>query len=198
LLYRIIVTDRNWSLGTVIADITAHLAPGTLSSIVYTAAVPWVSAFEGVADPFLVGQILPGLVTFDNATAALESRIKIIESLVEDPKKIPTETKWAWVGGAALVGPLTTQLLLARQQDHEPLLQAGAAGIPTLLITGGKDNFIQPEPLKDLLEQNFTNIVTYHFPQGGHAMFYEFPDEYAREVGNFAASVFKNVASSKN
>ncbi|KAH6904868.1 Alpha/Beta hydrolase protein [Coprinopsis sp. MPI-PUGE-AT-0042] len=183
-----------WSYGgTVAADIFSYLDPGAISGIIYTAAVPWNGqAFQEVAHPYLVNEIQPGLVSFDNVTAAFDSRIKIAESISNKPEKVPTERKWSWIGSAALVGPLSTQLLLTRQQDPEPLLKAGAAGFPTLLITGGKDTFIQSDLLKALLERNFTNMATYDFPKGGHSMFYDFEEEYVREIARFAASVFGN------
>ncbi|KAH6904866.1 Alpha/Beta hydrolase protein [Coprinopsis sp. MPI-PUGE-AT-0042] len=182
-----------WSYGgTVVADIFSHLDPGTISGIIYTAAVPWADAFQQVAHPHLVSKIVPGLTTFDNVTAALDSRIKLAESISSEPEKVPTERMWSWIGSASLVGPLSTQLLLAREQDPEPLLKAGAAGFPTLLITGGKDIFVQSDVLKAFLERNFTNMATYNFPEAGHAMFYDFKEEYAKEVARFAASVFGN------
>ncbi|KAH6902683.1 hypothetical protein BKA70DRAFT_1306348 [Coprinopsis sp. MPI-PUGE-AT-0042] len=158
--------------GTVVADIFSHLGPRAISGIIYIAAVPWNGlAFQEVAHPSLISEVLPSLVSFDNVTAALDIRIKIGESVSNEPEKVPAERKWSWIGSAALVGPLSTQLLFAREQDPEPLLRAGAAGFPTLLITGGKDTSIQ---------------------SGGHAMFYDFEEEYVREIGRFAASVFGN------
>ncbi|KAH6902684.1 Alpha/Beta hydrolase protein [Coprinopsis sp. MPI-PUGE-AT-0042] len=113
-------------------------------------------------------------------------------------REVPTERMWSWIGSASLVGPLSTQLLLAREQDPEPLLKAGAAGFPTLLITGGKDIFVQSDVLKAFLERNFTNMATYNFPEAGHAMFYDFKEEYAKEVARFAASVFGNKTWLRN
>ncbi|KAH6904865.1 hypothetical protein BKA70DRAFT_1294027 [Coprinopsis sp. MPI-PUGE-AT-0042] len=151
--------------GTVVADIFSHLGPRAISGIIYIAAVPWNGlAFQEVAHPSLISEVLPSLVSFDNVTAALDIRIKIGESVSNEPEK----------------------------QDPEPLLRAGAAGFPTLLITGGKDTSIQSGVLKALLERNFTNMITYDFPKGGHAMFYDFEEEYVREIGRFAASVFGN------
>lgn len=157
--------------------------------------MPWNGdAFQEVVHPHLANDILPGIITLDNVTAALESRIELAESISNEPEKVPTEKKWSWIGSAALVGPLSTQLLISREQDPEPLLKAGAAGIPTLLVTGGKDTFVQSDLLKALLERNFTNMVTYDFPKGGHAMFYDFEGEYVQEVARFATSVFGNKA----
>lgn len=187
-----------WSYGgTVVADIFAHLGPDAISGIVYTAALPYLGpVVEELTDPFIFNEVRPGLLSFDNATAALDSRKQFVYALVNDDEAVPTEEKWAWLGAATLVGPSTLGLLFGREQDPQPLLEAAAAGFPTLSITGGRDRFIQAEPLRVLLERNFTNLITHHIPEGSHAMFYDFQDEYATEVIRFATSVFNNRTSS--
>ncbi|KAH6902685.1 hypothetical protein BKA70DRAFT_1228965 [Coprinopsis sp. MPI-PUGE-AT-0042] len=190
-VYWLILSPLRSYGGTVVADIFSHLDPGTISGIIYTAAVPWADAFQQVAHPYLLNEIMPGLTTFDNVTAALDSRIKFAESISSEPEKVPTERMWSWIGSASLVGPFSAQLLLAREQDPEPLLKAGAAGFPTLLITGGKDTFVQSDVLKAFLDVTLPMAV-YDIPEAGHAMFYDFEEEYAKEVAQFASSVFGN------
>ena len=77
-----------------------------------------------------------------------------------------------------------------REQDPEPLFKAGRDGLPALLITGGNDKFIVTEPLKALLAPNFSNLTSYDFPGGSHAMFYELEDEYVEQVIQFATFIF--------
>ncbi|KAH6918790.1 Alpha/Beta hydrolase protein [Coprinopsis sp. MPI-PUGE-AT-0042] len=180
-----------WSYGGLITiDLFAHLPANSISGIVYVASGPIpITSLAVINTPLVTETLLPGFLSLDNATVALESRQLFVDSVVNEPEKVPVEVKWAWLGNTALTGPKEAQLLLSREQNSTAILEAGSKGFPTLLITGGKDQFANGEPLKAELEKSFSNLTTHHIPEGSHAMFYDSEEEFVTELVKFASSV---------
>ncbi|EAU86212.1 hypothetical protein CC1G_03423 [Coprinopsis cinerea okayama7 len=182
-----------WSLGaTVAADIFTHLGPDAISAIIYTAPVPYMygSVVDEVSTDAVVA-LRPGLLSRNDTAAAFASRIAFVNSFLQEPDKVPTKTLWSWVGATIVIPPDVFQSILLREQDPSALLEAGRSGFPALLITGGKDQDIVGEKVKVVLKPDFPRLETFDIPEGGHAMFYEFEEEYVREIIRFASSVFR-------
>jgi pimeloyl-ACP methyl ester carboxylesterase len=60
---------------------------------------------------------------------------------------------------------------------------------PTLVIHGGSDGFLQEELVSGTVVPRFTNVDSVVFPEGGHWLHVEFPDQLAVEVSRFVGKV---------
>ncbi|KAJ3519764.1 hypothetical protein NMY22_g13054 [Coprinellus aureogranulatus] len=181
-----------WSLGATIAtDVTTYFGPDALAGIVFTAALPWLSVQPIVSTPY-VGTLVPGLATTTDSDLSLASRIEFVTQLFNRPEKLPTEVFWSWIGGSVLQPPSKFNFLLARSQNTTNLFEAGANGVPLLIVNGEADRFINNEKVVEVVDGHFTDVTVHTIANGSHALFYEDQNEYVRELAKFARRVFAN------
>ncbi|KAF6754130.1 hypothetical protein DFP72DRAFT_900469 [Ephemerocybe angulata] len=71
------------------------------------------------------------------------------------------------------------------------VLEAGANGLPVLVINGGADKFVDGDKIiYGLLDGNFKDVTLYTVKDGSHGFFYEEGDEFNGEAARFAQRVF--------
>ncbi|KAJ3519761.1 hypothetical protein NMY22_g13051 [Coprinellus aureogranulatus] len=181
-----------WSLGaTIAADVTAYFGPDALAGIVYTAALPWLEVQPIVSTQYVQG-LVPGLTTTTDSDLSIATRIEFVTQLLNRPDKIPTDVLWSWIGGSVLQPPSKFPFLLARTQNTTNLFQAGANGVPLLVVNGEVDKFIIGEKVLEVVDGHFTDLTVHTIANGSHALFYEDQGEYVRELAKFARRVFAN------
>ena len=184
------------ALGAILADITAHLNQSAISGAIWSNPMPYLdpAVVTAVAKPEIL-DLTTGLSTLDNVALALESRSKFIDTLFNNPERVPAQTKWAWMGSTALPKPQTFGLIIGRPQDPTGLFKAGKDGLPLLLFTGGKDRHLRAEAEQEIARTHFTDLTVVHIEEGSHTLFYDFNDQYVGEIIEFGRRVFGQLAS---
>lgn len=173
------------------ADITSHLNPNAISGAILSNPMPYLdpAVVTAVAKPEVL-DFNPGLSTTADVALAFESRSKFIETLFNNPERVPAQIKWAWMASTTLPKPQTIGLLVSRPQDPTGLFKAGKDGLPLLLFTGGKDRHLRAEAEQEIARTHFTDLTVLHIEEGSHTLFYDFKDEYVGEIIEFGKRVF--------
>jgi len=183
-------TFKNRVLATVAADVCAHL-PGCISAIVYAAGLPYIGPIMNeVGTPLILG-FIPGFYSTDDVLLSANTKIAFIESLFNDPDNVPVSIKWAWLGSSTLQKPNDCQLVLSRPQDSGRLFEAGAKGLPLLLINGSADTQVQGRVVARIMKPQFTNIEVHTIEGGSHTMFYDNEAEFVRVLVAFSRRIVK-------
>ncbi|KAJ3519763.1 hypothetical protein NMY22_g13053 [Coprinellus aureogranulatus] len=181
-----------WSLGATIAtDVAAYLGSDTLAGIVYTAGLPWLDAEQIFATEWLKS-LAPSFAPDANSDAVISSRIEFVTKLFNHPEKVPTDVLWSWIGGSMLQPPSKFMFLLSKTQDTTRLFEAGANGMPLLIINGESDRFLDGEKVLQAVKGHFKDLTVHTIANGSHAFFYEDQEEYVAELAKFAKRVFAN------
>ncbi|KAJ3519765.1 hypothetical protein NMY22_g13055 [Coprinellus aureogranulatus] len=179
-----------WSLGAIIAtDVTTYFGPDALAGIVYTAALPWLSVLPTVTTPWVQG-LVPGFTTTTDSDLSLATRIEFVNQLFNHPERVPTEVSWSWLGGTVLQPPSKFDFLITRTQNTTNLFEAGANGVPLLVVNGETDRYIIGEKVVEVVDGHFTDLTVHTIANGSHTLFYENQEEYVRELAKFASRVF--------
>ncbi|KDR74313.1 hypothetical protein GALMADRAFT_123754 [Galerina marginata CBS 339.88] len=180
------------NLATVACDICTHLAPGSISGIVYAAGLPYIGPIMNeVGTPLVLG-FLPGLFSTDDVVLSANTKVAFTDSLFNDPDNVPISIKWSWLGAATLQTPAVCRSLLSRIQDPEKLFQAGASGLPLMLISGSRDTQVQGDIVVRLMKPHFKDIEAHTIPGGSHALFYDNLEDFMRYVAEFANRVARS------
>jgi pimeloyl-ACP methyl ester carboxylesterase len=79
---------------------------------------------------------------------------------------------------------LQQQLVMHWMKDNETGKQIAQLRVPTLILNGGADVIIPPIN-SNILAQKIPHAVLIRFPEGGHAMIFQYPKEIARDVNEF-------------
>lgn len=177
--------------GPVSADVTAHLGVDALAGIVYVAALPWLAA-GATASTEWSASIGPGLMTTDNVNIAISTRMEFTMNLFSCPEKVPAAVLWSWFGSTFLQDPAKMSFQLGRAQDTTNLFEAGAKGLPVLILNGeaNKDKYVNVEAATRMMKERFRDATEHKVDNGSHAFFYEEKGEFVREVLRFAKRVF--------
>ncbi|KAL1962667.1 hypothetical protein VTN77DRAFT_9301 [Rasamsonia byssochlamydoides] len=173
-----------WSYGALIAtDVCAHYRPEFVTGIILLAGIPYKSAHEAVADPW-VFELLPRLLSAD-VDVFFQACIDLADSCFSPDYPVSDETKWAWMGVVAAQTPAVRRIMATRTQDEMNLLSA-LHWMPFLVIQGTADRHIRHEKLEALMRTLFPAVTEYHRLEGvGHACFYEKPEEVDRLIVEF-------------
>ncbi|KAF6759656.1 Alpha/Beta hydrolase protein [Ephemerocybe angulata] len=185
-----------WSLGgSFVSDILQHYGEDALAGVICVASVPYFDLSPAVLTPWIREEILPALSNVDNATLALAARVDFTYALFTEPKNIPIEVLWSWLGSATVPEPSKighiTSSVRGDTANTTNLFKAGANGLPLLFINGEKDKFVIGDEAVKLVDGKFKKLEVYTVKNGGHAMFYEDQDIFVGEVARFSRRVFK-------
>ncbi|OBZ69450.1 putative oxidoreductase EphD [Grifola frondosa] len=183
-----------WSYGATIAtDICANIDPIPISGVVYLGALPYISnPMPNVGTP-LISSFLPGLCSTDNVALSLRTKIDFVDSLFVDPESVPLTFKSAWIGQSVFQPPEITMLVLSRPQDPTKFLEAGKKGLPMLVLNGTDDKQVVGELVAKEMKPHFPDMEVKFVKGGSHALFYDFPDEFAEALLAFVHRVVKNA-----
>lgn len=96
-----------------------------------------------------------------------------------EPKSDP-----ALLGVSAETLKQQQQLILAWAKNDKTALQLKKLNIPTLVLSGGSDDVIPPIN-SNILAKTIPHAKLLRWPEGGHAMIYQYPDELAGAVNWF-------------
>lgn len=118
-----------------------------------------------------------------DVSLALETRLKFAYSFSAFPSVLPSVIS-GWIGATIHVTPLSAGLLLTRVQDGKPLLAAGRAGLPTLVIQATQDVYIVLDQVEK--ELKMFSDMTVKTIEGGHIIFYDAFRETVEAVLAFA------------
>ncbi|TFK35063.1 alpha/beta-hydrolase [Crucibulum laeve] len=183
-----------WSLGaTAAADVCEHLGANALSAIVYVCGLPYTGAIMNeVGTPFILG-LLPGLFSTDDVALLSTTKITFVDSLFNDPARVPRDFKWSLLGSTIAQFPIVSQLVLSRPQDPTKLHEAGAKGLPLLLLSGSADKQVNGDVVVTAMAPFFNDIDVKNIPGGSHILFYDAQDEFVKALLKFAIRVRKST-----
>ncbi|KAJ2924261.1 hypothetical protein H1R20_g12842, partial [Candolleomyces eurysporus] len=177
--------------GIVVADVCAHLPPGTISGVVYVNAAPYLGeALVKVGTPYIL-EVLPLLLSTDNVATSCEARIKFVEACFSKPDTLPTQLKWSWIGATVMQPPLVAALTAGRSQDASKLFEAAEGGLPALAITSTADLIIQGKNVEEMLKEHFKNLEVHRIENGSHTPFIDDKDEFVKVLTEFAKKTFQ-------
>ncbi|THH11695.1 hypothetical protein EW146_g7950 [Bondarzewia mesenterica] len=181
-----------WSLGaTVVCDIVSHLPSDTLGGVIYLGALPYIGSIMGRIGTEVILGFQPGLVTNDDVSLSLSTVVDFVESLFVKPDVVPFELKCSWMGCAVLQSPKVRTLLLTRSQDPSDLFKLGAEGLPLLVLSGTADSQVKGDVVVKEMQEQFKNVDFNMIEGGGHALFYEFPDQVINSIDSFVSKVLE-------
>lgn len=128
----------------------------------------------------------------EDASLALASRIAFNTNLFNHPERVPTEVLWSWIGGSCLQPPSKFNYVMARTQNTTNIFEAGAKGVPLLVVNGEADRFIDGKKVLEVVGNHFKDLTVHTIVNGSHVAFYEEQQEYVGELSKFAKRVFAN------
>lgn len=178
--------------GTVASDVTEFYGPDALAGIVYVGAVPFFSA-RGIVSTPLALRLIPDFMNMDNTALGISTRIEFTNALVNNPERYPADVLWSWLGSTMLTGPMRTMFVGVREQNTTNLYEAGARGVPLLVLDGEADKFILGDEVYGLVEGRFTDLTRHTTRDGSHVFFYEEERQFVRNIVTFARRVFRNA-----
>ncbi|KAF9480729.1 alpha/beta-hydrolase [Pholiota conissans] len=177
-----------WSYGASVAsDIFTYLEPGVISGFVSAAGIPYLGLTD--ANTPLSLTYVPGMLSTDDVTLSVSSKLAFVESCFANPDEVPIEVMWSWLGATNIQFPAISNLLLARTQDVTQLYAAGAAGLPLLIIYGTADAVLQDASIASQVQPHFTNAQIQTIQGAGHALFYDKEAAFVNALFQFATSI---------
>jgi pimeloyl-ACP methyl ester carboxylesterase len=145
--------------------------------VVYLNALPFIGPIMLRLVTPVVIELLPGLQSKDDVELFRRARLDFIDSCFAEPEKVPLSTRWSWLGSTLAQSSDDCQYVLSRSQDPAKLFEAGAQGLPLLIVRGSAD----AQRVAGVLEEEmkpFTNQDIYTIEGGAHAAFYEKQEEF--------------------
>ena len=133
---------------------------------------------------------VPGMLSTDDVTLSVSSKLAFVESCFTNPDEVPIEVIWSWLGATNIQFPAISNLLLARTQDVTQLYAAGAAGLPLLIIYGTADAVLQDASIASQVQPHFTNAQSQTIQGAGHALFYDNEAAFVNALCQFATSIW--------
>ncbi|KAF8994594.1 Alpha/Beta hydrolase protein [Cyathus striatus] len=190
LIRPILVGWYSRSLGAIVAaDVCQYLGSDFISAIIYVSGLPYIGPImNDVGTPVVLG-FLPGLFSEDAAVAS-KTRHGFVDSLFNKPEGVPLSYKWFLVGCATLLYPKVAQAALSRSQDPSALFEAGAKGVPLLMISGDADKQVRGAVTAKEMLVHFPHAEVYNVKGGSHMPFYEHREEFITQLTRFSKKVF--------
>lgn len=178
-------------LGTVIADITAHLPSTTLSGAVFLSALPYTT---GMTQRVVSASVLEKVATFhrnDDVGRFVETKMPFIASCFARPDQVPYELRCLWAGATLASTPVDLELAFNRSQDPAGLLKVARDGtLPLLVLHGDLDVIVDCKSLVRQVKAIPWRDVEVVILEGvGHAPFYESTESVMKHIGRFANRV---------
>ncbi|EIW79525.1 alpha beta-hydrolase [Coniophora puteana RWD-64-598 SS2] len=183
-----------WSLGaTAAADIIANINPNPLAGIFYVAPLPYINEtlIEACASALLQSFLGP-LTSDTDVTTSLSTRVAFGNALFINPDAIPWEERFEWNGMGLSMGPFECSSATSRPQDGGPLLAAGQAGLPTMIVAASNDQQVVTQSAINALQPYFTNLTTATIQNAGHAAHIDNQSAYVQLLTTFVKQVNKH------
>jgi pimeloyl-ACP methyl ester carboxylesterase len=175
-----------WSYGgIVISDYIASYGEDQL------AGTCWISAVSRLGEPlvregFLSAdflELVPGFFS-ENAVESVSSLEKLIRMCMnEEPA---AEDLYLMLGYNTMVPPSVRQGLFARNLSNDSVIEKMAK--PMRLICGQQDRIVLPGMCTHIARLARSAKVS-NYPNGGHALFWEVPERFNRELREFRESI---------
>lgn len=153
--------------------------------MIYVAALPFIGEPIQEIGTSATLALLPGFFSTENVSSFREARIKFIEGIFNNSPTVPIDIKWSWLGAMVCQPPEVSKLVLSRPQDPEKLFEAGAAGLPLLIIVGDSDQQAHSDAIVRLVKPKFPNSRVVRIANGSHALFVEKQKEFVDALLNF-------------
>jgi len=181
-----------WSLGaTVAADVCTHLGKDAISGIIYFAPLPYVGPImNDVGSPTVLG-FLPGLFTTEDMALSRKTQLQFFDSLFNSPETVPFSLKCQWLGCGVLQSPEARKLVLSREQDPAKLFEAGANGLPLLIMNGSNDRQVIGDAVVQCMKPKFVNTTVEIVQGGGHALFVDNREEFINRVIKWTTGIMR-------
>ncbi|PBK60728.1 alpha/beta-hydrolase [Armillaria solidipes] len=182
-----------WSLGGIIVpDILSRFgtSPLPVAGLIMFNAIPWRSMFPEILTPYSTN-ILPPLSSpelpdFQNALQELISAFFSPGYIA----KVSFEERCAWIGSAASMNTAARTFSISRTQDETALLSVSKE-LPILCIQATGDKLMEQDKHEAFMKRHFGNNLDYRrIPGGGHAPFYEFPENVNSMIIEFIQRVY--------
>ena len=192
-------------IGTLAADITAHLPPETLSGAVYIGSFFSTAHIPLYATSFASEQVVV-MTSPDSTQQALKAAVITFSDGIFDPysdcdpyspedARVRRMHRWdvqsTWLGYGVHQTSLDRAFVIARSQDTTRLFEMGKEGFPILILHGTQDALIRPEKLVEDAKEHFTNVKIALVENGTHAVFHENSSETMEHIGAFVEEVQK-------
>jgi non-heme chloroperoxidase len=163
------------SMGSIVAQQVALAAPRRVTRLVLIGSATAVRNASGVSDLKRAVDSLPDPVP--------ESFVREFQlSTIHVP--VPEEFLNGVVGESLKLPARVWRELMAGMLATDPPLALGRAGIPTLIVWGDKDSFMQRAEQDALLKVLKTATLTV-YPDTGHDPQWERPEVFARDLQRF-------------
>jgi pimeloyl-ACP methyl ester carboxylesterase len=178
------------SYGGATAMMLARLAPGRVRRLVLVSpANPW-SRFGRIRLALL--QIPASAALFPSLARPMRAGHDFfLRRLYGDPSRITRDVFDAYSGPMRRKGILEHAVKIVRtwNADMQELKQIlpTISLVPTLLVWGSKDRAVDPASAEPL-SRNFRTVRIASIERAGHLPYEEFPEEFARIVGEFLAT----------
>lgn len=165
------------SLGGLVAQQAAALAPGRIERLVIVASGADIEGINGAAE---FEQLVMGfedpvstefIREFQSSTIHVPVPPEFYERVVAESGKLPARVWRALMRGMA----------------DDPPADLSTARFPTLLVWGDKDA-VFPRATQDVLQARIPGARLIVFPETGHAVHWERADEFAAEVRDFMSA----------
>lgn len=168
------ILNQFYSLGTVLADVAAHLPHDFLSGAIYICGPPYLGAvLEGIVTPELAA-ILPNLVSDTVPAAEHDSSVSAFAGMLfSDIERVPWDIKWSWRGMGTAPPPSSFGLALVREIDAAPLMALGRKGFPLHVIGSTDDQMIIAKGVLAEVGKYFEKLTSLVVEKGSHAVFYQ-------------------------
>lgn len=174
--------QSDMSKATVAADVCTHLGKDAISGIIYLAPLPYVGPImNDVGSPTILG-FLPGLFTTEDMALSRTTQLQFFDSLFNNPGAVPFSLKCQWLGCGVLQSPEVRKHVLSREQDPAKLFEAGANGLPLLIMSGSNDRQVIADAVVRCMKPKFVNTTVEIVQGGGHALFVDNREEFINIV----------------
>lgn len=179
-----------WSMGgTVATDVATYLPPGTISGLLFIAAIPCAGPFVAQVGTDEVLAALSGCLETGSIASNQAAYWKFVDLLFVSPETTPFALKCLYNGHA--VSPEIMRHVCEREQDIEKLWEAGREGLPLCLLKGTVDAQIKLDMVEELMKPHFQEdrFEVRVLNGGGHSLHVETKEELMWNFLEFAKRV---------
>ena len=180
-----------FSLGGMVAQQIAHLAPSLFRRMILVGTAPRggedimhlekPTLARHLGDPKLQGYVVLQKIVFAPTASSQAAGAAFIARLMQ--RKADREP----VSGAAVAQAQMTAFRDWEQVSGERFADLGSIGQPTLVVNGIHDEMI-PVANSYWLSANLPNAVLLTYPDSGHGSLFQFHESFTRQAAGFLAS----------
>jgi pimeloyl-ACP methyl ester carboxylesterase len=112
-----------------------------------------------------------------------------MDDLFAQPEKVPAHIKWLWLGTGLVQSPDDLLYSVTRPQDPTKLFEAGAQGLPLVIMQGTADRNFNRDVVAEEMRPSFTNMDVHTIEGGSHALFYDNQEEFVGILLEFVKKI---------